>query len=141
MTHRLDPLLRPRSVAVIGASVREDSMGDWVLRNLERSGFDGNVYPVNPGYDEVRGRECFSSISDLPEAPDLAIFAIGDHRLEASVDEAIAKGVRAAVIHSSLFLDVGFSPRFVWPARSTRHFYIPAESHVREYRIPRLVSR
>ena len=110
MTHRLDPLLRPRSVAVIGASVREDSMGDWVLRNLERSGFDGNVYPVNPGYDEVRGRECFSSISDLPEAPDLAIFAIGDHRLEASVDEAIAKGVRAAVIHSSLFLDVDTEP-------------------------------
>ena len=110
MTHRLDPLLRPRSVAVIGASAREDSMGDWALRNLERGGFEGNIYLVNPGYDEIRGQRCFASIADLPEAPQMAIFAIGDHRLEASIDEAIAKGIRAAVIHSSLYLDDDTDP-------------------------------
>ena len=80
-------------------------MGDWALRNLERGGFEGKIYPVNPGYDDVRGRPCFASITELPETPDLAIFAVGDHRLEASVDEAIATGIPAAVIHSSLYLD------------------------------------
>ncbi len=103
--HRLDPLLRPRSVAVIGASARAGSMGDWALRNLEDSGFGGDIYPVNPGYDQIRGRQCYASTADLPEAPDLAIFAIGDHRLEGSLDEAIQKGIPAAVIHSSLYLD------------------------------------
>ena len=80
-------------------------MGDWALRNLERAGFAGDVYPVNPGYDEVRDLKCFRSIADLPEAPDLAIFAVGDHRLEASIDAAIEKGIKAAVIHSALYLD------------------------------------
>ncbi|MDG2374963.1 MAG: CoA-binding protein, partial [Woeseiaceae bacterium] len=105
MSHRLDPLLRPRSVAVIGASRRADTMGDWALRNLERAGFEGRIYPVNPGYDDVRGRPCFASITELPEVPDLAIFAVGDHRLESTVDEVITKGIPAAVIHSSLYLD------------------------------------
>ena len=92
-------------MAVVGASQRIDSMGDWALRNLERAGFDGDIYPVNPGYEEVRGFKCYRSIAELPDAPDLAIFAVGDHRIEASIDEAIEKGIMAAVIHSSLYLD------------------------------------
>ena len=48
MKHRLDTLLRPRSVAVIGASAREDPMDEWSLENLIRGGFGGNIYPVNP---------------------------------------------------------------------------------------------
>jgi acyl-CoA synthetase (NDP forming) len=105
MTHRLDPLLRPRSIAVIGASAREDSMGEWCLLNLERGGFDGPVYPVNPGYEELRGLRCYPSLDELPEVPDVVMFAVGDHRLEASLDNAIDCGVPAAVIMSSLYLD------------------------------------
>lgn len=80
-------------------------MGDWFLRNLERGGFPGNIYPVNPGYEEIRGYQCYASISDLPETPDVAMFAIGDHRLEQSLDDAIDKGIPAAVIHSSIIVD------------------------------------
>lgn len=80
-------------------------MGDWALRNLARAGFGGDVYPVNPAYDEVRDRKCYPSIEALPEAPDLAIFAVGDHRIEAAIDAAIGKGIKAAVIHSALYLD------------------------------------
>ena len=83
MKHQLDPLLRPRSVAVIGASAREDSMGEWCLLNLERGGFSGQIYPINPGYEELRGLRCYPSLAELPETPDVAIFAVGDHRLEA----------------------------------------------------------
>jgi len=105
MTHRLDPLLRPRSVAVLGASDNNDSLGEWSLKNLRRGGFDGPVYPVNPRYDEVQGVKCFASLAELPEVPDLVIFAVGDHRLEASLDETITVGAPAAVIMSTLYID------------------------------------
>ena len=105
MEHRLDPLLRPRSVAVVGASARVDSLGDWALRNLGLGGFKGRLYPVNPNYDNLQGHRCFPSLADLPETPDCVIFAVGDHRLESSLDEAIAAGVPAAVIQSTLYLD------------------------------------
>jgi len=110
MKHRLDPLLRPRSVAVVGASARPESMGDWVLRNLDRGGYGGTIYPVNPGYDELRGSRCFASLADLPETPDAVVFAVGDHRVEQTLDECIALGIPAAVIMSSLVLDDDESP-------------------------------
>src|SRR5210317_1649430 len=55
MTHRLDPLLRPRSVAIVGASARPDSMGEWALKNLLLGGYRGTIYPINPGYDDLQG--------------------------------------------------------------------------------------
>src|SRR5210317_263703 len=110
MKHLLDPLLRPRSIAVIGASSREDSMGEWSLRNLERGNYGGTIYPINPSYDEVRGLRCYNSLADLPETPDLALFAIGDHRLERSLDDAIAQNVPAAVVMSSLCMDDDEAP-------------------------------
>ncbi len=60
MSHRLDPLLRPRSIAVIGASEREHSVGRLTLQNLQTGGFSGPVYPVNPGRDSVLGLRCYS---------------------------------------------------------------------------------
>ena len=111
MKHRLDPLLRPRSVAVVGASARKDTVGEWALRNLKLGGYQGKIFPVNPNYDELQGERCFASIADLPETPDLVVFAVGDHRIEASLDEAIAAGVPAAVIQSTLYLDDDPAPQ------------------------------
>jgi len=105
MKHVLDPLLRPRSVAIVGASARNDSMGEWSLKNLQRGGFEGAIYPVNPGYGELAGLQCFPNLAALPERPDMVMFAVGDHRLEQSLDVAIDLRVPAAVIMSSLFLD------------------------------------
>jgi acyl-CoA synthetase (NDP forming) len=103
--HRLDPLLRPATVAVVGASSREHSMGAWALRNLARGGFAGELYPVNPAYEELAGKTCFAKLADLPRTPDLVIFALGDQRIEQALDEAIAMAVPAAVLMSSLYLD------------------------------------
>ena len=111
MKHRLDPLLRPRSVAVVGASARVDSVGEWALKNLLIGGYKGRLYPVNPNYDELQGQPCYASLADLPETPDLVVFAVGDHRIEDSLDEAITAGVSAAVIQSTLFLDDDPEPR------------------------------
>ena len=105
MSHRLDPLLRPASVAIVGASARPASMGDWALRNLTKGGFRGEIYPVNPNYDELQGRRCYQSLHELPAVPELVMFAVSDQRIEAVLDEALALGVPAAVIHSSAVLD------------------------------------
>ena len=110
MKHKLDPLLRPKSVAVVGASAREDSMGKWALVNLERGGFKGRVFPVNPGYDELQGRRCYGHLADLPETPDLVLFAVGDQRIEQALNDALAISVPAAVVMSSLYLDGDSEP-------------------------------
>lgn len=110
MDHRLDALLRPCSVAVVGASARTDSVGEWALKNLLIGGYKGRLYPVNPNYDELQGQRCFASLADLPETPDLVVFAVGDQRIEASLDEAVAAGVPAAVIQSTLYVDDDVEP-------------------------------
>ena len=110
MPHRLDPLLRPLSVAVVGASETTDSMGEWSLKNLLRGGYKGEIYPVNPRYDEVQGIKCYPSISEIPAAPELFIFSVADHRLESALDEAIAAGAKAAVLMSTLFIDGDAAP-------------------------------
>ena len=94
----------------MGASARTDSVGEWVLKNLRLGGYKGAVYPVNPNYDELHGMRCSASLAELPEVPDLAIFAVGDHRIEASLDEAIAAGIPAAVIQSTLYVDDDVDP-------------------------------
>lgn len=105
MMHKLDPLLRPESVAVLGASARRDSMGEWALINLERGGYQGPIYPVNPGYKELRGLRCYQQLVDLPETPDLIVFAVADKRIDQAFDDAIVLNVPAAVVMSALYLD------------------------------------
>ena len=84
MKHKLDPLLRPGTVAVVGASARRDSMGEWCLKNLERGGFQGDIYAVNPRYDDIGGHECYATLADVPQTPELAIFAVSDERIESA---------------------------------------------------------
>lgn len=110
MKHRLDPLLRPRSVAVLGASARADSLGEWSLKNLLRGGFRGDIYPVNPRYDELQGLRCYAGLEELPEVPDLVIFGVGDGRIEATLEQAISVGVPAALIMSALVVEEDEAP-------------------------------
>jgi acetate---CoA ligase (ADP-forming) len=105
LKHILSSLLRPKSIVVIGASKRPDSVGDWALRNLVKGGYKGTIYPVNPSYEAIEDIPCYEDLSSLPEIPELAIFAIGDHRIEEVLDEVIKLQIPAAVIFSSLNLD------------------------------------
>ncbi len=94
----LEYMSRPRSVAVIGASDREGSVGGVVLRNIIDGGFEGAVYPVNPKYKKVMGRACYASAADLPEAPDLAVIVTPPPTVPGVVAELGARGVKAAVV-------------------------------------------
>ena len=102
--HRLDPLVRPRSIAVVGASARQGSPGNEVLVNLRKGGFRGEVFAVNPAYDTLDGVVCYPCLTALPLVPQHVVFAVNNARLEACLDEAIGLGVPAATIFSSLHL-------------------------------------
>ena len=108
--HRLDPLLRPRSIAVIGASERPGSVGRQTVQNLLTGRFPGKLYAVNPGYDSVLGVPCFPDLASLPETIEHVILTVGDARIEAVLDDTIAHGARAATLMSSLVLENDRAP-------------------------------
>ena len=110
VAHKLDPLLRPRSIAVLGASNDIDKVGGRSVHNLLAGGFEGRIYPLNPGYESVLGLTCYPNLASLPETVDHVIFAVGDHGVEAALDEVIQHGARAATIMSQLTLENDTKP-------------------------------
>ena len=110
MTHPLDPLLRPASVAVLGASVRQGSVGNQTLRNLLDGQYGGDLFAINPRYEEVCGIACYASLAELPHRAEHVIFAVNDERIEAALDAAIAHGVKAVTLMSALMLDEDAEP-------------------------------
>ena len=109
-SHPLDPLLRPRSVAVVGASERHGSVGWRTMENLLTGGYEGNLYAVNPGYESVCGVACFPNLESLPETVEHVVLTLGDSRIEAALDATIAHGARAATMMSSLVLENDSEP-------------------------------
>jgi len=97
-TRNLDYLLSPRSVAVIGASERTGSVGSTVMRNLLADGFEGPVWPVNPKYTQVAGRQAYASVKALPQAPDLAVICTPPPTLPGLIAELGQRGTRAAAV-------------------------------------------
>ena len=73
-------------MAVVGASIKAGSLGLAMMEELLRGRYEGAIYPVNPGYDEILGRRCYPSVADLPEAVDLAILGVREppHRASAA---------------------------------------------------------
>ena len=98
----LAPLLRPRAVALVGASATPGSFGHALLQQALETGYDGAVYPVNPTRDEIDGVRCYPSLADLPEPVDCAVLAVGDARLEESLRAVISAGIPAAVIFGAM---------------------------------------
>jgi len=96
-------MLEPRSIAVVGASVKAGSLGESMMAELQRGGFEGSIYPVNPGYDEVAGLRCYPSIGEVPEPVDLVILGVANQRVEQALRDAAASGARSAVTFSSLY--------------------------------------
>ncbi|MFI6505862.1 acetate--CoA ligase family protein [Nonomuraea typhae] len=102
----LRPLLEPRSVAVVGASDRPGSYADTVLRNLERAGFPGPVWGVNPRRAEVHGRPCVARLAELPEPVDAVVVAIPAPGVPDVVAEAGELGCGGAIVLSAGFGEV-----------------------------------
>ncbi|MDQ1731700.1 MAG: hypothetical protein QOK10_1859, partial [Pseudonocardiales bacterium] len=100
-------LLFPASVTVVGASADENKIGNLVLRNLQRSGFTGPIYPVNPNAQCIAGMPAFSSIDEVPDEVDLAVLAIPASEVGDVVLQCGSRAVRALVVISSGFGESG----------------------------------
>jgi acetate---CoA ligase (ADP-forming) len=99
----LSPLLRPRSVAVVGANERPGSYGDVIFRNLAAAGFEGAVWGVNPKREEVHGRPCVPRVAELPEPVDAVVVAIPAAGCAPVIVEAGERGCGGAIVLAAGF--------------------------------------
>jgi acetate---CoA ligase (ADP-forming) len=102
-SHPLRHMLEARSIAVVGASARPASFGRQMMTELDRGGYDGHVYPVNPRYDEVLGRPCYPEISSIGRDVDLALLGVSNALIEGQLQAAADSGVASAVIYASCY--------------------------------------
>src|SRR5919201_5277456 len=103
----LDAALNPASVAIIGASDNPHKVGGRPLLYLQRYGYRGAIYPINPGRSSVQGVPSYARIGDTPQAPELAIIAIAGADALRAVEACAARGVKVAVVMSSGFGETG----------------------------------
>jgi acyl-CoA synthetase (NDP forming) len=120
LTHQLAPLLAPRSIALLGASRKRNSVGNDTLRNLLSGGYRGTVFPVNPSYAHLYGQVCYPDMAALPDPVDLAILSVPNRVLLQTAEEAIAAGTRALLIFASAELPDDGRERLASMARAAR---------------------
>lgn len=103
----LDVLFRPKSVAVMGASSDEKKIGGRPIFYLKHYDFEGDIYPINPNYEEIQGVKAYKSLGDVPGSVDLALIALPSAMVEEAVTACADKGVKATVIFSSGYAETG----------------------------------
>jgi acyl-CoA synthetase (NDP forming) len=103
----LSTLLRPRSVAVVGASADATKTGGRPVGYLLKHGFAGEVWPVNPRAAEIAGLRCYPDVASLPGAPDVGIVLVGPERAEAAVRDLAARGCQAAIVLAGGYGETG----------------------------------
>jgi len=103
----LESLFRPKSAAVIGASSKELSIGNRVIKNLIDFGFKGDIYPINPKADEIRGIKAYKSIMDCPDNIDVVHMVIPAKFVPQAMEDCGKKGVKNVIINSGGFSETG----------------------------------
>lgn len=107
MPHPLSPLFSPQGVALIGTSASPNKLSHGILKNMVEGNFQGEIYPVNPKYDQVLGLKCYPEIASLPEPVELAVIALPAPAVRGTIDECGRRGIRSAVIISGGFREIG----------------------------------
>jgi acyl-CoA synthetase (NDP forming) len=103
----LDKILMPGSVAVIGASTDPFKWGYMLLNAVKQSGFEGDIYPINPKADEIQGLRCYASVRDVPGDVDMALVVVPARFVPGVFEDMKAKGVKGAVVITSGFSETG----------------------------------
>ena len=106
MPSSLDRLIRPKSVAIVGACADPTKTAGRPLRYLKHHGFTGEIYPINPRYQELDGTRCFPDVASLPGVPDAAIILVGADRAETYVRDLSQCGVGAAIVLAGGYAEV-----------------------------------
>jgi acetyl coenzyme A synthetase (ADP forming)-like protein len=103
----LDAILKPRSIAVVGASRHADTIGWQILDNLLKAGFTGPVYPVNPGAESIHSIRAYRSVGEIPGPVDLALIVVRKQFVVGVAEECGAKGVKGLVVITAGFAEIG----------------------------------
>jgi acyl-CoA synthetase (NDP forming) len=110
-TSALRALFRPSSVAVVGASADASKTGGRPVNYLLKHGYAGRIYPINPKVEEIAGLKCYSSLEELPEAPEAAIVLLGAERANVAVKQLAELGTKLAIVLASGFSEAGEAGR------------------------------
>ena len=100
-------IMKPKAVAVIGASGEDGKIGNSVMKNLINGGYQGDIYPINPKADEILGRKCYKSVKAVEATIDIAVFAIPAKFVAGALAEVGEKGIAGAIMIPSGFAEVG----------------------------------
>ncbi|MEM3593976.1 MAG: CoA-binding protein, partial [Candidatus Jordarchaeaceae archaeon] len=107
IVEQLDPIFKPDSVAIIGASATPMKFSTWITSTALKSNFKGQIYLVNPKSKEIGGIRTYHSILDVPRSVDLAAILVPAETVSTVIEECVEKGVKAAIIFSSGFREIG----------------------------------
>jgi acetyl coenzyme A synthetase (ADP forming)-like protein len=100
-------VMKPKAIAVVGASAEAGKIGNSVMKNLINGGYAGEIYPINPKADEIMGRKAYKSVSDIPGPVDVAVFTIPAPLVAGALEEVGKKGIPAAILIPSGFAETG----------------------------------
>ena len=103
----LDKIMKPKSVAVIGASTKEHTIGSDIMKRLQEYKFNGNIYPVNPKGGVIEGLQAYTSILEVPGKVDLAIIVVNQKFVLDTIDQCHQKGVGGLVVITAGFKETG----------------------------------
>ncbi|HVL55647.1 MAG TPA: acetate--CoA ligase family protein, partial [Burkholderiaceae bacterium] len=107
IVRQMNRIMKPDSVAVIGASAEEGKIGNSVMKNLINGGYQGRIYPIHPKADEIMGRKAYKSVKDVPGDIDVAVFAIPAKLVAQALTEVGEKKIPGAVLIPSGFAETG----------------------------------
>ena len=103
----LDALFKPRAIAIVGASTKELSIGNVIIRNLQKYGYKGRIYPLNPSAPEVCGIKAYKTLDEIPGEVDLAHIIIPGKFVPQTIEDCGRKGIKAVIINSAGFSEMG----------------------------------
>ncbi len=112
MNRKLNQLLSPTSIAILGASNKEDSVGSRLVKNIIEGNYKGQVFPINPKYQKCQGIKCYPSVKKLPLIPDLLIIAIPAKAVFDAIKECNEFGIKNFYIISSGFSELGAEGKY-----------------------------
>jgi acetyl coenzyme A synthetase (ADP forming)-like protein len=107
IVRQMNRIMKPKSVAVIGASAETGKIGNSVMKNLINGGYKGEIYPIHPKADEIMGKKVYKSVKDVPGEVDIAVFAIPANFVAAALTECGEKKVVGAILIPSGYAETG----------------------------------
>ncbi len=107
LKEQLDKIMRPKSIAVVGASTKEHTIGSDIMKRLQEYKFTGKIYPINPKGGVIEGLQAYTTVNEVPEDIDLAIIVVNSKFVLSTIDQCNEKGIKGLCIITAGFKETG----------------------------------